>query len=182
MVIPVGLRGVGQEFPEDISPCAGGVLLVAGSHEGGTHGAAGKLGFAAVAGTVALFRMLQDILAMEPEDRRKSRGLLTRFVPQHGVHGRCVHDLSRVEDIFRVPGMLDLLHEPVVPFTDHLRDEHDLKPKAIDGTLQTAWIVLDYFDVIIHVMRADVRDRYDLEALWGDAPRIKPRARSSAKA
>ena len=106
MVIPVGLRGVGQEFPQDISPRAGGVLLVAGGHEGGTHGAAGKLGFAAVAGTVALFRMLQDILAMEPEDRRKSRGLLTRFIAQHGIHRGGVHDLFRVEDIFRVPGML----------------------------------------------------------------------------
>jgi hypothetical protein len=32
--------------------------------------------------------------------------------------------------------------------------------------------VLDYFDVIVHVMRADVREKYDLESLWGDAPRV----------
>jgi ribosome-associated protein len=45
----------------------------------------------------------------------------------------------------------------------------------VDGTLHTAWIVLDYFDVIVHVMRQDVRERYDLETLWGDAPRVKVR-------
>jgi len=32
--------------------------------------------------------------------------------------------------------------------------------------------VLDYFDVIVHIMRTDVREKYDLESLWGDAPRV----------
>jgi ribosome-associated protein len=36
-----------------------------------------------------------------------------------------------------------------------------------------AWVVLDFFDVIVHVMRQDVRERYDLEGLWGDAPRVR---------
>lgn len=57
--------------------------------------------------------------------------------------------------------------------TDKLRDEHDVRPRAVDGTLQTAWVVMDFFDVIVHVMRADVRDRYNLESLWGDAPLVK---------
>jgi len=69
--------------------------------------------------------------------------------------------------------------------TEKLADDHDLKPKAHDGTLQTSWIVLDYFDVIVHIMRADVRDHYKLEDLWGDAPQVKakkPRARKKAVA
>ena len=57
---------------------------------------------------------------------------------------------------------------------DKLRDEEDERPRAIDGSLQTAWVVLDYFDVIVHVMRADVRRHYDLEGLWGDAPQMRP--------
>ena len=50
-----------------------------------------------------------------------------------------------------------------------------MRPTAVDGTLQTAWVVLDFFDVIVHVMRQDLRERYDLETLWGDAPRVKTR-------
>jgi ribosome-associated protein len=42
-------------------------------------------------------------------------------------------------------------------------------------------VVLDYFDVIVHVMRQDIRERYDLEGLWGDAPRAKPRKKAAAK-
>jgi ribosome-associated protein len=64
--------------------------------------------------------------------------------------------------------------------TDHLATDHGLKPNRHDGSLQTSWIVLDYFDVIVHIMRTDVREHYKLEDLWGDAPELKtkkPRAK-----
>jgi ribosome-associated protein len=55
-----------------------------------------------------------------------------------------------------------------------LNEDYGVSPRAKDGTLQTGWLVLDFFDVIVHVMRGEVRQRYDLESLWGDAPRLKP--------
>ncbi len=63
--------------------------------------------------------------------------------------------------------------------TDKLRDEHGVHPRATDGTLPTAWVALDFFDVIVHVMRADARERYDLEGLWSDAPRLRARRRTT---
>lgn len=57
---------------------------------------------------------------------------------------------------------------------DKLRDEHGLRPHATDGSVRTSWVVLDYVDVIVHLMRTDTRERYNLEGLWGDAPRVKP--------
>jgi ribosome-associated protein len=57
--------------------------------------------------------------------------------------------------------------------TEKLRLQHGVRPRAIDGTLHTAWIVLDFGDVLVHVMRADQREKYDLEGLWGDAPRLE---------
>ncbi|MBM3832552.1 MAG: ribosome silencing factor [Verrucomicrobia bacterium] len=60
-----------------------------------------------------------------------------------------------------------------------LREDYGVKPRAMDGTLETSWVVLDYFDVIVHVMRADVRENYNLEGLWGDVPRLKVRKRKS---
>jgi ribosome-associated protein len=55
-----------------------------------------------------------------------------------------------------------------------LLDRMGLRPASVDGEHPTSWQVLDYFDVIIHVMKPDVRERYDIEGLWGDAPRIDP--------
>jgi ribosome-associated protein len=67
------------------------------------------------------------------------------------------------------------LRAVVNEITDKLREQHDRRPRAVDGSLPAAWIVLDYLDVMVHVMRADTRERYNLEGLWGDAPRVKPR-------
>src|SRR5436190_18877774 len=86
-----------------------------------------------------------------------------------------VSELSSVTDYFVIASGTSEPHLRAIvdEITDKLRDEHDLRPRAIDGTLRTAWVVLDYFDVIVHVMKQDVRERYDLETLWGDAPRVK---------
>jgi len=52
-----------------------------------------------------------------------------------------------------------------------------IQSNAVDGNSATGWVVLDYFDVMVHVMRADVRERYDLEGLWNDAPRVRARSK-----
>ena len=88
-----------------------------------------------------------------------------------------VRDLSSVTDYFVICSGSSEPHLRAISdeIQTQLRDEQGLRPRAIDGTLQTAWIVMDYFDVIVHVMKTDVRAKYDLEALWNDAPRVKPR-------
>lgn len=98
-----------------------------------------------------------------------------------------VREISSVTDFFVIASGTSEPHLRAIvdEITDKLRDDHGIRPRAVDGTLHTAWIVLDFFDVIVHVMRADVRDRYDLETLWGDAPRVKAarkRARKTAEA
>ena len=41
-----------------------------------------------------------------------------------------------------------------------------------EGGAQANWIVLDYIDVVVHVFNEETRRFYDLERLWGDAPRV----------
>jgi ribosome-associated protein len=57
-----------------------------------------------------------------------------------------------------------------------LQDDHGLKPNQSEGTAQSNWVVVDFFDVIVHIMRPEVRERYDLEGLWTDAAQVKPPA------
>ena len=71
------------------------------------------------------------------------------------------------------PHLRALLEEII----DRLREDHGLRPRAVEGTVQASWLVLDYFDVIVHLMRRDVREHYDLEGLWSDAPRVRPARR-----
>ena len=95
-----------------------------------------------------------------------------------------LRELSSVTDYFVIASGTSEPHLRAIveEITDKLRQDHHLRPNAVDGTLQTAWVVLDYFDVIVHVMRHDVRERYDLETLWGDAPRVKARKRTKQTA
>jgi ribosome-associated protein len=87
-----------------------------------------------------------------------------------------VRKLSSITDYFVIASGTSEPHLRAITneVTDKLRDEYELRPRAIDGDNQATWQVLDFFDVIVHVMRADVRDKYDLESLWGDAPRVRP--------
>lgn len=43
---------------------------------------------------------------------------------------------------------------------------------GIEGYGESRWVLLDYGDVVVHLFDADTRRYYDLENLWGDAPRL----------
>ena len=47
-----------------------------------------------------------------------------------------------------------------------------LEPKRIEGYTSASWILLDYYDVIVHIFLKETREFYALERLWGDAPEI----------
>lgn len=52
-------------------------------------------------------------------------------------------------------------------------EEHGFEPGGVEGESQGRWILLDYFNVVVHVFLPRVRNFYQLEQLWGDAPRAE---------
>lgn len=52
-------------------------------------------------------------------------------------------------------------------------EKHDVRPYSGEGRAETNWVVLDYFDVMVHIMSEDARALYDLENLWGDAKEVE---------
>ncbi|HUK39497.1 MAG TPA: ribosome silencing factor [Candidatus Acidoferrales bacterium] len=53
-------------------------------------------------------------------------------------------------------------------------EENDgrVSPRSVEGASRGHWVLMDFSDVIVHIFYEPVRDFYDLEGLWGDAPRI----------
>lgn len=45
-------------------------------------------------------------------------------------------------------------------------------PKRIEGKDDARWVLMDYGDFVVHVFHEEARRYYDLERLWGDAPRL----------
>jgi ribosome-associated protein len=50
--------------------------------------------------------------------------------------------------------------------------EMGLLPGGVDGGGEAGWIILDYLDSVLHVFTKEARERYQLEELWRDAPRV----------
>ena len=53
-----------------------------------------------------------------------------------------------------------------------VKRDHELLPR-VEGGPAAGWIVLDYLDCVMHVFTPQARDRYRLEQLWADAPRLR---------
>jgi ribosome-associated protein len=122
---------------------------------------------------------------------KKLAQLCSEFADNRKAENITVLDVRKVSSVTDYFVVVSGTSEPhlraiVSEITDQLRDHHDLRPTRADGSTGGAWVVLDFFDVIVHVMRTDVRERYDLESLWGDAAKVKspkpkkPKAKKTA--
>lgn len=65
------------------------------------------------------------------------------------------------------PSHVDSISESV---DSEIKNSTGLNPKRVEGLQNCQWVLLDYFDVIIHVMLEETRDFYRIEQMWKDAP------------
>lgn len=47
--------------------------------------------------------------------------------------------------------------------------DHQLTKPKIEGLENAEWVILDFFDVVVHIFVSELRDYYKLEKLWSDA-------------
>lgn len=55
---------------------------------------------------------------------------------------------------------------------ERLSKDHGIEPKRIEGYQSAAWVLMDYYDVIVHIFHPETREFYSLERLWADAPKL----------
>ncbi|MDP2176303.1 MAG: ribosome silencing factor [Bacteroidota bacterium] len=61
---------------------------------------------------------------------------------------------------------VNAIADSVEEFTRKLADE---KPWHVEGSETADWILLDYFNIVVHVFKEETRTFYGIEELWGDA-------------
>jgi ribosome-associated protein len=52
---------------------------------------------------------------------------------------------------------------------DEIYKQTNTNPWRKEGLDNAEWIILDYFDIVVHIFRTEKRDFYGIEDLWGDA-------------
>jgi len=97
----------------------------------------------------ALDRKAVDVVVL---DLRKAGGFTDYFVICTGTNPRQVHAIADAVDAT-------------------LRADLGERPALAEGADRSEWILLDYFDFVVHVFSRDCRAFYDLERLWGSADR-----------
>jgi len=60
--------------------------------------------------------------------------------------------------------------------------EEGFRPFGIEGEQEGHWVLMDYGDVVIHIFYEPVREFYDLEGLWTEAPRVESHDKKSKNA
>ena len=86
-------------------------------------------------------------------DMRKAHGFTDYFLICSGTNSRQIRAIA--------DGVMEALAEDGV------------KPAHIEGYDRSEWILLDYFDFIVHIFATETRLFYGLERLWGNADRVE---------
>lgn len=83
-------------------------------------------------------------------------------------------ELSSFTDFFVVcSGMSDRQLQAISESVEEAMAQAGKELLAIEGYGEGRWILMDFGDVIVHVFLDALREYYDLEKLWADAPRVK---------
>jgi len=85
-----------------------------------------------------------------------------------------VHEHTSIADYFIVcSGRSDRQVQSIAQGLEEDGIEEGFKPFAVEGTQRGHWVLMDFSDVIVHIFYEPVRQFYDLDGLWGHAPRAK---------
>jgi len=80
-----------------------------------------------------------------------------------------VRDLTSIADYFIIcSGRSDRQVQSIAQGME----EADVSAVSVEGASRGHWVLMDFSDVIVHIFYEPVRRFYDLDGLWGDAPRV----------
>ena len=86
----------------------------------------------------------------------------------------CVQELTSIADYFVIcSGRSDRQVQSIAQGIEEGSRLQGIKPFAVEGAGRGHWVLMDFSDVIAHVFYEPAREFFDLDGLWGDAPRME---------
>ena len=85
-----------------------------------------------------------------------------------------VKGLTSLTDYFVIASATSETHARALAdyVEEEIKKQTGERPHHVEGREYNRWLVLDYGDVIVHVMLPDVRDYYGIDWLWADAKKV----------
>lgn len=112
----------------------------------------------------------------EDPSRRKAM-LCARAAIDKKAENLKILDLSGISgftDYFVIcSGMSDRQVQAISDSVENLLSAAGHELLSAEGYAEGRWVLMDFGDVVVHVFLDALREYYDLESLWADAPRVK---------
>lgn len=84
-----------------------------------------------------------------------------------------IKDLTIIADYFIIANGTSSTHTRSLADELEFRlKEQGIEPKQVQGNNGSNWIILDYYDIVVHVFNKEMRDFYNLERLWSDGAEV----------
>jgi ribosome-associated protein len=84
-----------------------------------------------------------------------------------------VRELTSIADYFIVcSGRSDRQVQSIAQGIEENVRRAGVPPLSIEGASRGHWVLMDFSDVVVHIFYDPVREFYDLDGLWGHAPRV----------
>ena len=103
--------------------------------------------------------------------------LLTRFALEKKARDLVVmevRDVTSIADYFIIcSGSSDRQVQSIAQGIEQNLSAAGQPPLSVEGIHRGHWVLMDFSDVIVHIFYEPVREFYDLEGLWGHAPRVE---------
>lgn len=103
--------------------------------------------------------------------------LLTRFALEKKARDLVVlevRELTSIGDYFIIcSGSSDRQVQSIAQGIEDNLGEAGHSPLSVEGANRGHWVLMDFSDVIVHIFYEPVREFYDLDGLWGHAPRVE---------
>jgi ribosome-associated protein len=115
-----------------------------------------------------------DIMAMDSSDLAMACAKAADEIQAENIRVWDMRGVSNLTDFMVVCSGSSMPHLRAVlrDVAGLVEEWHGVKPVHTEGKADTRWVVLDYIDVMVHVMHVELRDFYGLEELWADAKEV----------
>ncbi len=122
-------------------------------------------------------------LFLQVEPREKALQAARAAVDRRGeeVLVLDMRGLMSICDYFVICNGRSRLHvEAIAQEVEEQMKAEGVRMTQSEGIPDASWVILDYLDVVVHIFEPQARRFYDLERLWGDAPRVEVTEAESA--
>jgi ribosome-associated protein len=100
--------------------------------------------------TIADSKQADDVVALDMRELVGYTDFLVLCTARNERHAKAIHDE---------------VHQ-------RLKQDERLLPASVEGEREARWVLVDYLDCVLHVFVPELRERYRMEVLWGEAPRL----------